>query len=69
MKYGIVFWGNSLNSKKIFTLKKKIVRLMAGVKPRNSCRSLFKRLEILALPCEYIFSLMNFTVNNQEHSN
>jgi hypothetical protein len=34
---------------------------------RNSCRSLFKRLEILALPCEYIFSLMNFIVNNQGH--
>jgi hypothetical protein len=27
----------------------------------------YKRLEILALPCEYIFSLMNFIVNNQEH--
>jgi hypothetical protein len=25
------------------------------------------RLEILPLPCEYIFTLMNFVVNNQEH--
>jgi hypothetical protein len=40
---------------------------MAGVKPRNSCRGLFKILDILPFPCEYIFSLMNFTVNNQEH--
>jgi hypothetical protein len=40
---------------------------MAGVKPRNSCSSLFKTLEILALPCKYIFSLINFIVNNQEH--
>jgi hypothetical protein len=40
---------------------------MAGVKPRNSCRSQFKELEILAFLCEYIFTLMNFTVNNQEH--
>jgi hypothetical protein len=62
MKYGIILGGNSLNSKKIFTLQKKIVRLMAGVKPRNSCRSLFNRLHI-----EYIFSLMSFNVNNQEH--
>jgi hypothetical protein len=60
-------WENSSNIKKIFTLRKKIVRLMAGFKPRNSCRSLFKRLEILALPCECIFSLMNFIVTNQEH--
>jgi hypothetical protein len=67
MKYGIIFLGNSSNSKKIFTLQKKIGKLMAGVKPINSCRSVFKKLKILALPCQYIFSLMNFTVNNQEH--
>jgi hypothetical protein len=61
------FWGNSSNSKMIFTSQQRIVRIMAGDKPRNSCRSLFMRLEILLLPCEYIFSLMNFVVNNQEH--
>jgi hypothetical protein len=35
MKYGIIFWGNASYSKKIFTLQKKIVRLMAGAKPRD----------------------------------
>jgi hypothetical protein len=30
-------------------------------------KSMFKRLEILTLSSEYIFSLMNFIVNNQEH--
>jgi hypothetical protein len=36
-----------------------------GVKPRNSCRCLFKRAAILSVPCECIFSLMSFIVNNQ----
>jgi hypothetical protein len=67
MKYGIIFWGNSSNSKKIVTLQMENVRLMAGIKHRNSCRSMFKRLVILTLPCEYIFSLLLFIVNNQEH--
>jgi hypothetical protein len=40
---------------------------MADVKSRDSYGSLFKRLEILPRPCGYIFSLMNFIVNNQEH--
>jgi hypothetical protein len=40
---------------------------MGGIKPRNSCRSLFKGLEIICLPCVYIFSLMNLSLNNQEH--
>jgi hypothetical protein len=52
MKYGITFWGNSSNSKMIFTLQRRIVRVTAGAKPRNSCRSLFMRSEILLLPCE-----------------
>jgi hypothetical protein len=51
----------------IITLQERNVRLIAGVKSRSSCRSLFMRLEILPLPCEYIFTLMNFVVNNQEH--
>jgi hypothetical protein len=65
MKYGIIFWGNSPNSKMIFTFLKKTVRIVAGVKSRTSCRNLFMRVEILLLPCEYIFTLMNFVVNNQ----
>jgi hypothetical protein len=67
MKYRIIFWGNSHTSRKILTLQRKIIRIMASVKPRNSCRSMFKRLEILTRLYEYIFSLMNFKVNNQEY--
>ena len=39
---------------------------MAGAQPRNSCRSICKQLEILPVPCQYMLSLMNFTINNQE---
>jgi hypothetical protein len=67
MKYRIIFLGSSSDSKKVFTLQKKIVRIMVGVKPQNSCRDLFKRFQILPLLCEYIFSLLNFIISNQEH--
>jgi hypothetical protein len=66
MKYGIIFWCNSPNSKMIFTLQKRTVRIIVGVKSRNSWRNLFMRLEILLLPCKYIFTLMNSVVNNQD---
>jgi hypothetical protein len=55
------------NSKIIFTLQNRTVRIIAGVKSTTSCRNLFMSLEILPLPCEYILTLMNFVVNNQEH--
>jgi hypothetical protein len=38
---------------------------MAGVKPRHSCENLFKKLKILTLSCEYILSLMIFTVKTK----
>jgi len=50
----------------ILTLQERTVRIIAGVKSKNSCRNLFMRLEVLSLPCEYIFTLMSVDVNNQE---
>jgi hypothetical protein len=40
---------------------------MAGVKHTNLRRSLFKRLATFALPREYTFPSIKFTVNNQEN--
>jgi hypothetical protein len=50
MKNGIILGGNSADSKKVFTLQKKIVRIMMGVKSHHSCRDLFKRLQTLTFP-------------------
>jgi hypothetical protein len=47
-------------------LQKKI-RIMKVVNPRKSRTCTFKRSGILPLPCEYMFSLMNFIVNNQDN--
>jgi hypothetical protein len=40
---------------------------MAGAQPRTSGRCLFKQLEILPVPCQYIFSLMNFIISTEEN--
>jgi hypothetical protein len=44
---------------------------MAAAQPSTSCKSLFKESKILPVPCQYILSLMNFIINNQErfHTN
>ena len=64
--YGKIFCGNSSYSKKIFTLQKRIIRIMVGAHPRTSCRRLFKKFEILTVPSQYIHSLMSFFIGNQE---
>jgi hypothetical protein len=40
---------------------------MIGAHPRTSYRRVYKKLEILPVPSQYIYSLMNFFVNNQEN--
>ena len=65
-KYGIIFWGTYSNSGKIFTLQMQITRIMAGAQHRTSCKRLFKQLEILPVSCQYILSLRNFIISNQE---
>jgi hypothetical protein len=59
VSYGIILWGNSSYSRKIFTLQKKIIRIMMGAHPRTSCRKLFKKLEILAVPSQYTYILID----------
>jgi len=39
---------------------------MSGVGPRSSCKSLFRKLNILPIACQYILSLMLFIVDNQK---
>ena len=48
-------------------MQKRVIRIIAGYKKRFSCRSLFKRLEILPLTSQYILSLMLFVVKNKHY--
>jgi hypothetical protein len=52
---------------KTFTLRKRIIRIMVGAHSRTSCRRLFKKLAILTVPSQYIYSLMSFFIGNQEN--
>jgi hypothetical protein len=54
MSYGITFWGNQLYSDKIFKIQKRAIRIITNSRMRNSCRELFKKLEILPLYSQYI---------------
>ena len=64
--YGTILGGNSSNSKKIFTLQKRIIRNMVDALPRTSCRRLFKKSDILTVPSQYIYTLMSFFIGNQK---
>jgi hypothetical protein len=66
MSYAIIFWGNSTDSKKVFYIQKKIIRIMASTKMRASCRELFKKFNILPLASKFVLSSLSFVVDNIE---
>jgi len=67
MTYGLIFWGNSHYSSIIFRLQKRIIRIIVGIRGRDSCREHFKKLKILPLQSQYILSLLLFVINNMDY--
>jgi hypothetical protein len=65
LSYGLIFWGRSSNANKIFVLQKKIVRIIANLGIRESCRNAFKNMQIMTLYSQYMLSLLLFIVNNK----
>jgi hypothetical protein len=66
MEFGIIFWGNSTESKKVLLQQKKILRIMTGSPVGASCRALFCKLGILTMVAQYLLSLMRFLASNLE---
>jgi len=66
INYKIIFWWNSSCNNSIFKLHKRIIRIVMGVRIRDSCQWFFKILNILPLIPQYIFSLLLFVVNNEK---
>jgi len=65
MSYGIIKGGNQPYSDKIFKIKKRVIRIITNSRRRDSCWELFKKLEILPLYSQYIFSISIFVIKNK----
>ena len=58
INYGIIFWGSSSYAISVFILLKKIIRIVTNTRPRDSCREVFKSMQIMTLYSQYIYSLV-----------
>jgi hypothetical protein len=73
LQYGIILWGSTRHAQRLFILQKRAVKYLAGaslnpcaeVFYKDTCATHFKRLEILTLPCLYIFYVILY-VRDQE---
>lgn len=64
VRYGLIFWGNSVDSSRIFILQKRCIRIIFGLGFRDSCRELFRTCGILTLYTLYIYDCISFILNN-----
>ena len=67
ISYGLIFWGNSPHTIKVFRIQKRIITIMLGYRQRVSCRNLFKKLQTLPVASQYILLLMLFVIKNKNH--
>jgi hypothetical protein len=56
MNCGIILWAGSSCAKKVFILQKRIIRIITNTKPRDPCREIFKKLEIMPFYSQYIYN-------------
>jgi hypothetical protein len=62
LTYGIAVWGHSCKkyTRRVFILQKRAVRCIAGLRPTDTCRESFVRLQILTLYSLYILEVILF---------
>ena len=69
INYGILVWGHSVHINKVFSVQRKCVRVLAGLKYRDDCREQYKKLQIMTVPCMYIFAAVLFIKENEFNYN
>jgi hypothetical protein len=62
LRSGILFWGGIKGDSriKIAKVQKRVIRILAGVSSRTSCRNLFKEFKILTIASLYILEVTCF---------
>lgn len=64
LRYGVIFWGNSTDREMAFKAQKNCLRSALRIPRLESCQPHFIRLNILTLPCLYIYETVMFVKNN-----
>lgn len=64
IRYGIIVWGSTPggNLQRVLILQKRAIRILAGLKPRDSCREAFREWGILTVPSIYITEAIMYAV-------
>lgn len=65
IRYGVIFYGNSRDIEKVFIVQKRALRIMLGLKSRETCRGKFRSNNILTVSAIYVQECILFFFNNK----
>lgn len=65
IRYGIIFWGNSTDTNRIFVLQKRCIRSILNLKQTDTCKHIFAKRNILTLVSLYIYESIIFLTENK----
>lgn len=65
LQYGIMLWDSSAAANGVFTAQKAVLRCIVGARRDESCRLIFRQLNILPLACLYIVETCCYVYNNK----
>ena len=60
ISYGLMAWGASAGSSRVFSLQRKVLRIMTGLAYTADCRAHFKQLKIMTLPAMHIYECLKY---------
>lgn len=67
LNYCIVLWGHCASAQRLFRLQRRAIRIIARIHYRDDCKAYFKKLNILTLPCMYIYNCLLYMFDNLEN--
>lgn len=66
IRYGLIFWGNSRDIKRVFILQKRCIRNIFSMSLMESCKPVFVCNQILTVTCLYIMECVMFVFRNKD---
>lgn len=69
LRFGIIFWASNSKIQNIFTIQKRVIRIMYKMSYLQTCRGVFRNKNIMTVVALYIFDSVLFFYKNRDRFN
>ena len=66
LRFNILNWGTCASSSRILILQKRAIRIICGIRPRDSCKPFFKELRVLTVTDTYVYEVCCYVFKNKK---